>query len=140
MQGIQLNSMIEWTIDKNGNGPLKAFQNLDLASGNFNNANNALRDLTSAIVRHKIANSTIEQILQARNAVRQAIISDIAKQAKGWGVYLATVEITDVRILSANLFTNLQTQFREENNKKATLERMEVENGIWIEQQQHSLT
>jgi len=60
MQGIQLNSMIEWTIDKNGNGPLKAFQNLDLASGNFNNANNALRDLTSAIVRHKIANSTIE--------------------------------------------------------------------------------
>jgi len=42
--------------------------------------------------------------------------------------------------LSSSLFTNLQTQFREENNKKATIERLEVEDGIWTQQQEHSLT
>ena len=45
-----------------------------------------------------------------------------------------------MRILSSSLFTNLQTQFREENNKKATIERLEVEDGIWTQQQEHSLT
>ena len=140
MQGVQVNSMLEWCVDRDGNGPMKAFQNLGLLGGNFNNANQTLRDLTSAIVRHQIANASIDQLIRDRDAIRQAIIDDITEQAKGWGVHLATVEITDVRILSGSLFQNLQTQFREENNKKATLERLEVEDGIWREQMQHSLT
>ena len=140
MQGVQVNSMLEWTVDKLGNGPMKAFQNLALASGNFSHANDTLRDLTSAIVRHQIANSTIDTILKEREQLKARIMSDISEKAKGWGVHLATVEITDVRILSGSLFTNLQTQFREENNKKATIERLEVEDGIWTEQMQHSLT
>jgi hypothetical protein len=140
MQGVQVNSMLEWTVDREGLGPMKAYQNLDLGSGNFNNANATLRDLVSAIVRHKIANSTLDEVLKDRDGLRESISHDIEKQAKGWGVHLATVEITDVRILSGSLFTNLQTQFREENNKKATIERLEVEDGIWTQQQEHSLT
>lgn len=66
-------------------------------------------------------------------------MAPIKKQSEGWGVAVATVEITDVRILSRSLFENLQCQFMEENNKKAELERLEVANGIWIEQQEHSL-
>ena len=140
MQGVQVNSMLEWCVDRDGIGPVRAFQMLGLIGGNFNNANQTLRDLTSAIVRHQIANASIDQLIKERDAIRQAIIDDITEQAKGWGVHLATVEITDVRILSGSLFNNLQTQFREENNKKATLERLEVEDGIWREQMQHSLT
>lgn len=133
MQGVQVNSMLEWTIDREGNGPMKAFQNLDLATGNFTNANNTLRDLTSAIVRHQIANSTLDSIIKDREKLRAAILRDINDQATGWGVHLATVEIIDVRILSSSLFKNLQTPFREENNKKATVEKLEVQDGIWIE-------
>jgi len=33
----------------------------------------------------------------------------------------------------------MQTQSREEMNKKATIERLEVQDGIWIEQMHHSL-
>lgn len=51
----------------------------------------------------------------------------------GWGVYLATVEVTDVKILSGQLFKDMQTKFREENVKKATLEKMVVENAIYFE-------
>ena len=50
MQGIGVSSMIEWKVDKNC--PLKAYKNLDLASGNFNMANDTLRAMTSAIVRN----------------------------------------------------------------------------------------
>ena len=50
MQGIGVSSMIEWTVDKNA--PLKAYKNLDLASGNFNKANETLKAMTSAIVRN----------------------------------------------------------------------------------------
>ena len=30
MQGVEVSSMIEWTIDKKGEGPMKAFKNLDV--------------------------------------------------------------------------------------------------------------
>jgi len=49
---------------------------------------------------------------------------------KGWGVHLATVEVTDVKICSSALFKDMQTKFREQNTKKATLERLVVETEI----------
>ena len=51
----------------------------------------------------------------------------------GWGVHLSTVEVTDVKILSGSLFKDMQTKFREENVKKATLEKMVVENSIYFD-------
>ena len=64
MQGIGVSTMLEWTIDKNM--PLKAYKNLDLASGNFNKANDILQSMVSAIVRNQIANSTIDHIIKNR--------------------------------------------------------------------------
>ena len=52
MQGVQVASMIEWTIDREGEGPMKAFKNLDVASGNPYKANEILRSMTSAIIRN----------------------------------------------------------------------------------------
>jgi hypothetical protein len=31
----------------------------------------------------------------------------------GWGMWLETIEISDVQIVSGSLFRNLQTEFRE---------------------------
>ena len=131
MQGVQVNSMIEWTIDRNA--PLKAYKNLDLASGNTNVANDALRCMTSAIVRNQVANSDIDTVIKNRQALKELIVAEMNTVVVGWGVHLATVEITDVRILSSSLFKDMQSKFREENNKKATLERMVVENTIYFD-------
>ena len=30
IQGVEVKSMIEWTVDKNGEGPMKAYKNLDI--------------------------------------------------------------------------------------------------------------
>jgi len=51
----------------------------------------------------------------------------------GWGVHLSTVEVTAIKILSSSLFKDMQTKFREENVKKATLEKMVVENSIYFD-------
>jgi len=40
---------------------------------------------------------------------------DIKTQVTGWGVWVETIEITEVKISSSNLFNNLQAEFR---NKK----------------------
>jgi len=131
MQGIGVSSMIEWTVDRKN--PMKAYKNLDLASGNFNTANETLRAMTSAIVRNQIANSTIDHIIKNRQMLREEILKEMDEVVSGWGVHLATVEVTDVKILSSGLFKDMQTKFREENVKKATLEKMVVENAIYFE-------
>lgn len=131
MQGLEVKSMIEWTIDKHN--PLKAYKNLDLASGSCRAANETLRMMTSAIVRNQIANSTIEQIIHNRQILRENILSEMGEVVSGWGVHLATCEIIEVRICSGSLFKDMQSKYREENQKKATLEKMVVENTIYFE-------
>ncbi len=134
MQGIQVSSMIEWTVDREA--PLKAFKNLDLASGNYTAANETLRAMTSAIVRNQVANSTIDHVIKNRQMLREEILKEMNEVVSGWGVHLATVEVCDVKILSSGLFKDMQSKFREENVKKATLEKMVVSNSLYFEKLQ----
>jgi len=46
---------------------------------------------------------------------------------KGMGVWIETVEITDVTISSTSLFKDLQANFRENMKRDAEVYRMEVE-------------
>ena len=126
--------MIEWTVDRDA--PLKAFKNLDLASGNYNAANETLRAMTSAIVRNQVANSTIDHVIKNRQMLREEILKEMNEVVSGWGVHLATCEVCDVKILSSGLFKDMQSKFREENVKKATLEKMVVGNSLYFEKLQ----
>lgn len=40
---------------------------------------------------------------------------------KGWGIWLESVEITQVRISSEKLFKDLQAEFRQDTRLKAEL-------------------
>ena len=44
---------------------------------------------------------------------------DLMDQFKGWGVWLETVEITEVTISSDRLFKDLQAEFRQDTRLKA---------------------
>lgn len=57
----------------------------------------------------------------------------------GWGVWLETIEITDVKILSGTLFKDMQCTFREDQNKTATLQKLEVDQEIRIQKENHEL-
>jgi len=133
--------MMVWQVYREGDGPFKALKSLgkDLQSGNPYTANDNLIRIASAIVRNQIANATIDQVLTDRAFMRDAIRKEMGKLVQGWGVWLETVEITDVKILSSSLFRNLQTEFRETNRKDAEIIKMEADTAINYERKQKEL-
>ena len=98
MQGVMVEGMIVWSVRRDHDGPFKAYQNLgeDLTSGNPKTANDNLTSMANAIVRSAIANATINQMLRDRESLRAKIRKEMAEVVQGWGVWLETVEITDV--------------------------------------------
>jgi uncharacterized membrane protein YqiK len=77
-------------------------------------------------VRNAIANSTIETMLRDRASLRQQIRKEMFEVVKGWGVWLETVEITDVTISSGSLFKDLQASHREKTKQTAELYHMKI--------------
>jgi len=45
----------------------------------------------------------------------------------GWGIWLETVEIQDVKILSSSLFNHLQTEFKEKSRQEAEKIRADIQ-------------
>ena len=95
--------------------------------------------MASAVIRNQISNATTNDILKSRDMMREAIKSEISQVTEGWGVWLETIEITDVKILSKKLFDDLQVTFLEDNNKKATLLKLDVDNTLELERLKHQL-
>lgn len=95
--------------------------------------------MASAIVRNQVANNSLDHIIKNRQALREQIMTEMKEVVAGWGVHLATIEVTDVKILSGSLFKDMQSKFREENIKKATLEKLVVENTIFFDQLERDL-
>ena len=67
--------MIIWGIFRDGDGPFKAYNNLgkDLKKPEPTYANSTFREMINSIVRHRIANSTINEIVTKRDEVRTEI-------------------------------------------------------------------
>ena len=81
--------------------------------------------MSSAIVRSCIANSTINDMLTDRENIRSMMQKEMFNVVKGWGVWVETFEVTSVTIASANLFRDLQTNYREKIRKDAEICKME---------------
>jgi regulator of protease activity HflC (stomatin/prohibitin superfamily) len=76
-------------------------------------------NIAKSIIRDKIANMTIDDVLKNRAALRDAIKKDIQTLLTGWGMWLETIEVSDVQICSGTLFSNMQAEFKEENRLKS---------------------
>jgi regulator of protease activity HflC (stomatin/prohibitin superfamily) len=116
MSGVKVEAMICWTINRVGDGPLKAYQNLgaDIISVNPKMANYLISNVASAVMRNRISNTNMDDVLTNRQMLRKAVRDEIDKVVNGWGVWLETVEITDVKISSGELFKHMQGTFRED--------------------------
>ncbi|PZR09919.1 MAG: hypothetical protein DI536_21050 [Archangium gephyra] len=81
--------------------------------------------------RRLIANLSIEQVLTRRkDALARELVREIAPVVsgqgrmedgtdRGWGVVVDTIEIQDVRVLSSQVFTNMQARFRVQQEQVA---------------------
>lgn len=120
-QGIKVRGMLVWSINREENGPFTAYKSLgeDLTNEIPTTANEILVKIADAIVRDTIFNSSIYTILKTRNEIRDTIRAKMTKDLRGWGVWLETVEITDVTISSNSIFKDLQADFREKQKLNA---------------------
>jgi len=132
MQGLDVSGILMWTIYREKDGPMKAYKNLgnDLCEDSPNSANEKLVTMSNAIVRNCIANSTIDKILKNRRVIVDAIRKEMSEVVKGWGVWIESIEITEVKIMSATLFKDLQNKFRERTNQAAQMDTLTITNEI----------
>lgn len=75
--------------------------------------------MCESVLRNLIANSSLQEVLKNRNHLKDNMKNDLKDQFKGWGIWLESVEITEVKISSNRLFTDLQAEFRQETQLKA---------------------
>lgn len=113
MQGVCVSSSIAWTVYREEDGPMRAYKYLGNLNSRYPEANNLIISLASAVVRNEISNTTITEVMKSRDTLRKQIRSQLKDMFKGWGVWMETIEITDVKIASSSTFKNLQTEFRE---------------------------
>lgn len=93
-------------------------------------------------VRRLVANLAVEECLVRRKeGLAQELMREIAPVVsgsgrieddtdKGWGVVIDTIEIQDVRVLSAAVFSNMQARFRQEQEQKAREASLQTERAI----------
>jgi hypothetical protein len=83
-----------------------------------------------SIIRDRIANLSLDDILKNRSKLRNGVKEEMQKLITGWGIWLETCEIQDVKISSRSLFSNLQTEFREKSRMDAEKIQAETQNKI----------
>ena len=62
--------------------------------------------------------------------MRDEIKDEMQEILSGWGIWLETCEIQDVRITSASLFQNLQIEFKEKHRMDAEKISADTQNTI----------
>lgn len=92
-----------WSIFRDKDGPFKAYKSFgdELKKKTSTVINEKLQQMAISIIRDRIANLTIEVILKNRQKLKEGMKDDIQGILKGWGMWLETIEISDVKISSA---------------------------------------
>ena len=113
--------MLIWNIMRTDDGPMNCYKFFgeDLKKATPVDANKQIEALAVAIFRDRIANLSINDIMKNRHKLRGGVKEEMQKILTGWGIWLETCEIQDVKISSRSLFNHLQTEFREAERMKA---------------------
>lgn len=120
MQGVVITGFAFWSVYRDDDGPFRCYKYMEGGDANRN-----VQAMCESVLRNLIANSTLEEVLRNRNHLRDNMRNDLKDQFKGWGIWLESVEITEVTISSDRLFKDLQAEFRQEARLKA--EKIELE-------------
>ncbi len=111
-QGIGLEGYASWRI--NPGDPTVSISTLDFFDENdpMAKTNEDLKTICIEAVRHVISNMTIEQALKNKDDIAENLKKQLLAVEKKWGIVFDQVGIEKVKIMSNNLFTDLQSEFR----------------------------
>ncbi len=114
MQGVVITGFAFWSVYRDEDGPFRCYKYMEGGDANRN-----VQAMCESVLRNLIANSTLDEVMKNRNHLRDNMKHDLKDQFKGWGIWLETVEITEVKISSERLFKDLQAEFRQSTQLKA---------------------
>lgn len=112
-----------------------------------------LGEMFVGATRRLVANLTVEEALtQRKDALAAELMREIAPVVSGharvddetdggWGVVIDTIEIQDVRILSEKVFTNMQSEFRADLERRAREAKLEAAKSVALREaaNQHAI-
>jgi hypothetical protein len=111
-QGVEVSGFAIWKI----NEPERTAANFDFADATTALAQISanLKDVVESAIRHQVAKMTMDDVLRKRGSIILQLKQELAYIAEQWGIAIETVEIKNVRIMSTQLFANMQAKFRDE--------------------------
>lgn len=127
--GVEVTGLAVYRIAE----PLIAFRmlNFSYAERASEKLEQMLEEMFVGAARRLVASMSVEQVLTRRKeGLAGELLREIApivsgsgraedRTHKGWGVILDTIEIQNVRVLSAAVFSNMQARFRHEQERLA---------------------
>lgn len=141
IQGVKLKGFCTWSIYREGDGPYRAYRSFDgMNKDGASQANSNIGQLVESILRNMVSSKSIDEIMTQRDELRNQAKEELLDITKGWGIWIETVEITDVRIMSSSLFNNMQEAFRSETRLKADEIRMKTDQTIKNRQRENELS
>eukprot|EP00997_Jenningsia_sp_PLL12_P004326 NODE_1867_length_1046_cov_189.637914_g1518_i0.p1 GENE.NODE_1867_length_1046_cov_189.637914_g1518_i0~~NODE_1867_length_1046_cov_189.637914_g1518_i0.p1 ORF type:complete len:270 (-),score=86.31 NODE_1867_length_1046_cov_189.637914_g1518_i0:236-958(-) len=95
--------------------------------------------MAESIIRHQVANLNLTEVIANRHLLRNKVRSEMLDVVKGWGMWLETVEVTDVQILSGTVFNDLQSKYRESTHLQAEQKRLQTATAIELQKLAHQM-
>jgi flotillin len=115
MLGVEVEGVAFWSVNRKGQGPFNCYKYMHGGG----DANNSVRTVCESIVRNEMANCSLQEVLRERIKLKERMRRELQAQLDGWGIWLESVDLKDVRISSSTLFEDLQAEFRLATNLKA---------------------
>ncbi len=111
-QGVEVSGFAIWKVSD----PTKIYLHFDFSEGEkpINTVNVFLKDVVESAIRHQVANMTIEEVLRKRGSIILKLKNELEYISNQWGISIETIEIKNVKIMSSQLFHNMQATFRNQ--------------------------
>lgn len=133
-QGIGIEGYASWRI--NPDDPKISIATLDFFDefDPMRKTNEDLKTICIEAVRHVIANMTIEEALKNKDDIAENLKKQLQEVEKKWGIVFDQVGIEQVKIMSDNVFKDLQADFRNKIRQDSETKRINTERVIAKEQ------
>ncbi len=127
-QGVEVSGFALWKITE----PERSSLSFDFsdAAGAVGRISESLKEVVESAIRHQVAKMTIEDVLRKRGSIILQLKQELAYIADQWGLTIETIEIKNVRIMSEQLFANMQAKFRDLVRLESEMSASETENVI----------
>lgn len=137
-QGINILAYVQWQI----NDFAIAYKKLDFSDYRdpLGIVNAQLREQAEAAIKDKIATMGVEEVLTDKAPIIKELTTRLIGvtegkhgpegESRGLGIKITTVQIREAIVSSNSLWTDLQSPFRNEQNRKAQISHLEMQNRI----------